>query len=228
MKNDGAQGMDDRQKCGFDFQAALERLGGNTELLKKVLRSFYGQFKDAMHHIRRCLENGEAATALKMIHAIKGCAGNIGAKRLFEAAGDLEANLRSGTPDRLKPALDAFSASHEQVIQAIEELEPETDNGPFDPAASLSLDTSSLARVIRTMRAWLENSDSRVRHALTELRMLLKGNLKKQFEMLDKAVFELDPEKALGLLSEIAENLQLDLKQDGDQSDDSQRKNTDC
>jgi HPt (histidine-containing phosphotransfer) domain-containing protein len=211
----------------YDFQAALERLGGNRELLGKVLRSFYDQFKDSEHQIRFYVENGEISRALQSIHTIKGTAGNIGLRRLFEAARDLEADLRSGTAEGFGPALEAFSDTHGLVIRAIGEFESDNDSGDTFPAHCQKLDTLALARVIRSLRGRLEKSDSRARHALSDLGTLLKGNLRKEFGLLDRAIFELNPEKALIILSEITEKLKIDLKQNGDQTDGSQRKNTD-
>ncbi|MEM5790242.1 MAG: ATP-binding protein, partial [Syntrophobacteraceae bacterium] len=81
----------------LDFDEVLERLGGDRLLVDKLLRSFVDRYNDEAARIRNELESGETEKALHRIHSLKGVAGNLSAKSVFESAKKLESAVRSGT-----------------------------------------------------------------------------------------------------------------------------------
>src|SRR5579859_7946856 len=95
---------------GIDMFDALNRLGGNRALLDKVYLDFCRQYAEAGQEIGRLAGTGAPAEAAALAHAVKGVAGNIGAKRIYAAAKALEAALLAGseTSDLVEALQDAL------------------------------------------------------------------------------------------------------------------------
>ena len=107
---------------GIDIASALERLNGNRRLLRALLFEFQRDYGQAMLHIRSALKVGQRKfdkqSSARLIHTIKGLAGNISAQRLFEAATALEQSLAQ-PPEKWPKNLDDFEHALDQVVQGI-------------------------------------------------------------------------------------------------------------
>jgi two-component system, sensor histidine kinase and response regulator len=75
---------------GLDVKDGLNRVMGNEKLYLKLLRQFAEQQGPAPGQIAVALSKGDVALAGRLAHTLKGVAGNIGAKPLQLASGDLE------------------------------------------------------------------------------------------------------------------------------------------
>ncbi|MBU1247665.1 MAG: response regulator, partial [Proteobacteria bacterium] len=122
----------------INLRQALDRLGGSTGLLRNILRSFLEQFSDVEEKLNQLLTQGDMDQAERLIHAIIGTSGTIGAETLFTAARDLELQLRSKTGKRLRPAMDTFLKSHQRVIASLASLNLDQ---PLDSSGLLEADT---------------------------------------------------------------------------------------
>ncbi|MBV2131412.1 response regulator [Pseudomonas sp. MAP12] len=80
--------------AGLQLEVALQRLDGNRALLRKLLGRFCESQGDVVTRIRQARQAGEAETAVRIAHTLKGLAGNIGAQALALSAAALEAQLR--------------------------------------------------------------------------------------------------------------------------------------
>jgi CheY-like chemotaxis protein/HPt (histidine-containing phosphotransfer) domain-containing protein len=84
----------------WDLKGALRRLGGNQPLLDRLLVDFQKEQAGIMETLTAALGARDLALAERLAHTLKGVAGNLGARRLQEAAGLVEKTLREGgTPD---------------------------------------------------------------------------------------------------------------------------------
>ena len=102
--------------AGIDMAAALGRLGGNSALLTRLLRMFANDFAASLPQIREAIAAGDLDRASRLVHKIKGAAGNLSALALYEAASRLEAHLHGDAhalPDGL---LDDFAAAFAVVL----------------------------------------------------------------------------------------------------------------
>jgi two-component system sensor histidine kinase/response regulator len=91
--------------AGLDTAEGLLRVGKNRKLYMKLLRQFHEQQVDAPARIAELLRSGDQATAERMAHTVKGVAGNLGAKLLQAAAGELEKAIRSRVDSALLEVL---------------------------------------------------------------------------------------------------------------------------
>lgn len=109
--------------AGIDIDAGLQRIGGNRKLFIKLLKEFQRDYKNTAGKIKDALKNKDTTTALHLVHNVKGVAGNISAKEVFEAAVHLEKNIRKKDEGKIDRFLDAFNAELVTVNRSIEELE---------------------------------------------------------------------------------------------------------
>ncbi len=112
---------------------ARKRLGGNMELLRRLLKDFAGAYNDADRQMATLISEGDAAAGMALAHTIKGVAANLGAQPLAEAAQALEADLR----DDKNPAapLADFSHALSVALESIGRLGewPENRSSSSDP-----------------------------------------------------------------------------------------------
>ena len=92
----------------IDVGEALQRIGGNEDLFKELLLDFGTQFGSAVEEIRSALGRGDTELARRLVHTLKGTAGNLSAKSLQAAALALETAIKgeSGEDEELIERVD--------------------------------------------------------------------------------------------------------------------------
>ena len=105
---------------GIHLQEGIERFVGDEELFMQVLKHTYRQWKDQEEEIRHAYEKKDYSLLQVRVHKIKGTAGNISAKRLFEAAGEFENVLRSSGSEDFDLYFQEFQQAKEEVMSGLE------------------------------------------------------------------------------------------------------------
>jgi two-component system sensor histidine kinase/response regulator len=80
----------------FDVPAALERLGGDDELLHALILRFCAEFANAGPDLRGFLRRDELVLAQRLAHNLAGVAGQLEAAEVSETSRALEITLRAG------------------------------------------------------------------------------------------------------------------------------------
>jgi two-component system sensor histidine kinase/response regulator len=114
---DASAGTDQRlpeSLPGFDLAAGLSRLMGNKRLYRKLLFDFGANYGAVAGEIRQALAAGNFDQAHRLVHTLKGLAGNLAATDLQAAAVEMEKLVKGRT---------AQTASHEELNQKLTELE---------------------------------------------------------------------------------------------------------
>ncbi len=96
---------------GLDVQAGLAHMMGKKPLYLAMLQRYVTGQRDCADNIRLALAAGDAATAQRAAHTLKGVSGTIGAKDISALAGAVETAIRDHQGD-------------ERVAKAIDELAP--------------------------------------------------------------------------------------------------------
>jgi CheY-like chemotaxis protein len=81
----------------FDLAQGLQRLQENRRLYRKLLLDFGEKYAGTTAEIRRALDAGDFDQAHRLIHNIKGLAGNLAATNLQAAAEELEKLVKART-----------------------------------------------------------------------------------------------------------------------------------
>jgi len=76
--------------------SVLERLGGNDALLDSLMVKFGDSYVNAVSQLESFVAAGQTEDAHRIVHSIKGVAGNLGMGRLYRSAISLESKMKSG------------------------------------------------------------------------------------------------------------------------------------
>jgi PAS domain S-box-containing protein len=102
---------------GLDAVTGLRRVAGNRKLYLKLLQQFVAQHVDTVTQLAAQLDAGDHATAKRTAHTVKGTAGNLGARRVENAAADLEAAINEHSDAaRLETWRCAFSEALSRLL----------------------------------------------------------------------------------------------------------------
>ena len=104
---------------GFDERVALERTGGDRELLKELITVFLQEIPGWMKALRAALDRRDGAELARVAHAIKGAVDSCGASGPFDAAMLVE---RVGVAGDLARASTAVAALDRRIERARAEL----------------------------------------------------------------------------------------------------------
>jgi two-component system sensor histidine kinase/response regulator len=214
----------------INLNQALDRIGGNTGLYRRILRRFVDQFRNADKTVEQYLAKNEMDQARRLVHTIKGTAGNIGADGLFAAARELDSQLKNHSIDGIDAVLGDFLAAHQRLIASLQRLDLAPPIGGKTPAQpGMPVDVEAAEALIYDMTELLKKSDSRARHLLPKLKARLAGTaLDTELEQLDRAIYRLDSDWALERLSIIAGKLQRAVGDDKEPSHADNGQNTGC
>jgi CheY-like chemotaxis protein len=118
---------------GFDISAGLERLQGNKRLYHKLLVDFGRNYSMAGDEIRRSLHQNDYAQAHRLVHNLKGLAGNLSATELLQAAISLEQRVKgpsaSVSQKDLQAAQSGLETALQQALVAVRKLAPAVQTG---------------------------------------------------------------------------------------------------
>jgi PAS domain S-box-containing protein len=87
------------QLPGFELRDIMTMLGGNQGQLMRMLTAFREQFIGEAASIASQITEGSMDAARKRLHTLKGAAGNLGVRDLYQASAALDAQLASGLYD---------------------------------------------------------------------------------------------------------------------------------
>ena len=110
---------DDARAPDLDTAAALQRLGGDTELLRELESDFLRQYPRKLRHITLCRNSENWDEAALAAHSLKNIVGAIGAEAARRLAGDLEESLRHSDSDAADRLFGAIKDSLRHVEEAL-------------------------------------------------------------------------------------------------------------
>ena len=93
---------------------------GACGLVAEMTAIFRDDTPRRLRDIRAAIEDQDAESLSRAAHALKGCAGAIGAKALRLLAADLEAQGRGGTAAVAPDAMDRLQRAYEETLVALE------------------------------------------------------------------------------------------------------------
>jgi PAS domain S-box-containing protein len=199
---------------GVDVTGGMKRVAGNKGLYRDLLQQFAAKQADASSQISSAIESRDYNLAERIVHTIKGVAGNIGLGKVLAAAEKLERALRREDGDRLR-LFEEFELVLKRQVEAIRSAISE--GAPGQPAKLGKSDTfepQSATTAIAHLRALLETSDGEAAEAFLAVESILAGTLdKSRLDVLSTAISEFDFEGALLQLNKITREYGGDWEQ---------------
>lgn len=105
-----------------DLNLALERVGGDEELLRELAGLFLGDYPRQLGIIDDALARDDLKCAEREAHSVKGAVANFGAAGASESARVLEFAARDGRRDQLAPCLGSLRRHLALVHAELERL----------------------------------------------------------------------------------------------------------
>lgn len=104
-------------KYGIDYADAMERMGGNADLYKKLAMKYlndtnYAEFVAAM-------EMANYDEAYKAAHSLKGVSGNLSFDKLFNLVSTASGALYQGEYQAVEPLMPAIKEANDKVIEGL-------------------------------------------------------------------------------------------------------------
>ncbi|WP_395022654.1 response regulator [Dongia sp.] len=195
---------------GLDVKLGLSRVLGKRRLYSDLLLKFARDQTKAPQLLQEALDARDLATAQRLAHTAKGLAGNVGATRLQEQAGLLEAAIRERAPrEKIDPLLGVWRAGLRDLISELWASLPAPQARPQNGAAN---DTERQRDVMRRLMTLLKSDDSDAVDLVDAEAETLRAALGASgFEALAEASHAFDFDAALQELSRGAQTADLAL-----------------
>ncbi|MBF0133745.1 MAG: PAS domain S-box protein [Magnetococcales bacterium] len=206
MVDDEALGCAVPDVVGVDTRMGVQRMGGNVSGYLRLLAKFSENQQGVCENIRLALDQGDSASALRLVHTLKGVAATIGAMDLSEQARKLEASMKGERGGEETPILLERTAENMRLIMAHIQraLADVHDGGKVVAAVEETPDVRERRSALLTMAAaQLADFDAAVEQTLSSLREGLVSDVMTDWvEKLEGQVARYDFEGAAETLRE--------------------------
>ncbi|MBS3735122.1 MAG: response regulator [Phycisphaerae bacterium] len=110
---------DEPKGPAFDPAAAMQRVGGDEELLCELIELFSGEAPELIERMNEAIASGDTAGVTEAAHSIKGASGNLSAKYVFEAALNTERAARDGETEGVKELVEQLSGEVDRLLDEL-------------------------------------------------------------------------------------------------------------
>jgi two-component system, sensor histidine kinase and response regulator len=117
--NTGPGDTKTEKKC-LDFEAALRRLDGDTQLFNELAGFFAEDSPALLEAIRAGLQRHDARTVERAAHSLKGLVATFGSEAAFESASSIEKLAQQGQFEEVPVVLDRLTREVSQLQDALE------------------------------------------------------------------------------------------------------------
>jgi HPt (histidine-containing phosphotransfer) domain-containing protein len=108
----------------LDLEALKVRCLGNLSLVERVLAKFAGQLDADLVELERAIQSHDATQAAQVAHRIKGSAGSIAARNLYENASRTEMRALDMQLAELPRELKRMQSDRGVLLETIAGLKP--------------------------------------------------------------------------------------------------------
>ncbi|CAK0780183.1 two-component system, sensor histidine kinase and response regulator [Gammaproteobacteria bacterium] len=195
----------------FDLAAAIVRMAGKRELVRKALVGFLKGFSNSPVELDRLISEGRSDELLRLAHTIKGIAATLGATALTKAAAALENSLLNGDTSTVSSLVDAVKAELIPALAAAARVIPSESATMESPPSLVTVpivDPGEVGRQIAELRVLLAKNSIKARKAVVPLREALAGcHLDSQLNALMSHLDRFDFRGAENILAILTANL---------------------
>jgi PAS domain S-box-containing protein len=194
---------------GVDLKRGM-KIVESAPLLRKLLLSFRKENMLVMDELIDALSKGDLQLARRIVHTVKGVAGNLGASALNGAALALETAMHDGDDSTLCPALEEFEAKLEEVLASVlilEQQEPKDEEPGGPPRVQAAPEERErLAALARDLSGLLEAHNLNALGVWEEMKPMLSGEAA---DRLDATLQRFDFRDAAQVLGTIMQDLEI-------------------
>lgn len=151
---------------GIDWDEALDRLGGDEALFRRLLIKFASSHVDDAQRLQGLLANKDWQGLKAMLHGLKGIAGNISANKLCAMAASAENRAAGQDASGCQVILDAFCRDLTVLIAALQTIDVPVVGAALGGSGAVVWPKSRLQR----LRQMLEDGDLAARDSYQDVR----------------------------------------------------------
>ncbi len=193
MANSPAPSSTTQNNSIFDGVDALNRACGNRELARGLLTRFSAQNNSLAIDLATLIKSGNVSEIVFRIHTLRGVAGNVGARRLSQLAGDIEDILRRNSGNLEAVDFDALVSLANETIAVIEES--------LLPDACLTASTSQSGieqAKLKALLQLLKENDIAAIDVFTTMKSSIMDSVSEgHYKLIERAINDLDFSDAL-------------------------------
>ncbi len=195
---------------GIDRTTGLRRVAGNEALYGKLLLDFHRDYATSADLIRAAIGADRLSDAERLVHTLKGVAGNIGAMDLHRTAQELDSALRLGERENAGALLTDVERELSVVIRGLEPLARQAATARAEAEASGAgsggaVDRPALESALRALADRVRKNDPEAEDALEHVRGVLKGARTREVERIAQALDLFDFRGATKALTALAD-----------------------
>jgi len=185
----------------LQVDTGLQQLMGDHDLYRQILHRFRQRYQDSAEQARTELLGGDAATAQRIVHTLKGAAGMIGAEQVYRMAIDLEP-LFAGPPGQCIGPLAQLEQGLRSLMTAIDtELAAAQTPASTVAAEVVASNPPETRMLVQHLARLLEEGDGAAIDVLERSATVLAGGLGVAvFQEVSAAAHQYDFEAALAVL----------------------------
>ena len=157
---------------GIDVEDGLKRVGGSKDFYTKLLIKFANSYGDFEKELRELISAGDIETATRNAHSLKGVAGNLGAKELFNLAAGLEKALKGNHTNSFEEHISKTSATLSEILASISILDTRKQERN-QPTNKKTIDPNKLKELAESLIVLIDEDLSAATDKLDELEELL-------------------------------------------------------
>lgn len=106
----------------LDAKAGIKLIGGDEEIYRMILKEYYDENTGVADALKDSIDAGDYAGAVQIVHKTKSSSGNIGAKRLYETASELQKALQNNAVADISGMHAEFQKLLLQLLHEIENI----------------------------------------------------------------------------------------------------------
>jgi polar amino acid transport system substrate-binding protein len=192
---------------GINLDAGLAVAQGNKTLFRKLLVKFRDSHGDFINEYQFARQSGDPEAAARLLHTLKGVAGNIGATQVQQACLSLE-QAGDASSDESRIRLQNLAGKLETVIDGLAVLDKTKQANVIERQVDQEqVNQKQVSSVLGRLRALLEDSDADATEVIIELEAFPVSTLDPELLIqLSRTVSEYDFDEALAVLVELEEN----------------------
>jgi two-component system sensor histidine kinase/response regulator len=199
---------------GIDISLGLKRVAGNAKLFRKLLLDFQRDYPSSVADITTAVNENRLDDAKRLVHTLKGVAGNIGAMPLHLAAADLDAALKVEDMARISALYAPVAGCLAEVIEGLAPLAEEAAAEALQTvqaSAGQEMDRPMAEASARELADMLKKNNPDAEAALERLKTALGGSGGPEATQITESLDMFDFKGALSALHALAERLSLTL-----------------
>ncbi len=198
---------------GINVEDGLKRVLGNRKLYMELLRRFFDGNQDIATELTQALKSDDLATAGRLVHTVKGVAGNIGAYQLQGTASVLEQSIKlHESRDQLMEYVERFLESMDNLISTLKPIVRERPSEADVHTFHDQIDLNEIKPALAKLKGYLEESDGDALDYLSEVRPKIYGAFPRDdFEEFERAAQAFEFDNALDKLHKLTAAIGLTL-----------------